>query len=111
MQIDFFRTALGGQFNHRHDVIFVAVNAARREQAHNMNGLACGNGFIYRSGERWVGKECTFFDFNVQARQVLINDTACAQVNVTHFRVAHLTIRQADFQTRRINQGVGTFCP
>ena len=85
VQIDFFRTALSGQFYHRHDVIFVAVNTARREQTHNVNGLACGNGFINRSGERWVGKECTFFDFNVQARQVLINDTARTQVNVTHF--------------------------
>ncbi|KEP73238.1 hypothetical protein HR12_15970 [Microbacterium sp. SUBG005] len=87
------------------------MNAARREQTHNVNGLACGNGFINRSGERWVGKECTFFDFNVQARQVLINDTARTQVNVTHFRVAHLTIRQTHFQARRINQGVGTFLP
>ena len=49
VQIDFFRTAFSGQLNHRHDVIFVAVNAAGREQAHNVNGLASGNGFINRA--------------------------------------------------------------
>jgi hypothetical protein len=45
----FFCTALGGQFNHRHDVIFVAVNAASREQAHDVNGFASSNGFIDRA--------------------------------------------------------------
>lgn len=53
-------------------MIFVAVNAASREQTHDVNGLASSNGFINRATQRWVGEEGAFFDFNVQTRQVLI---------------------------------------
>ena len=98
VQIDFIRAAFGCQLNHRHDVVFVAVDAARRHQAHDMHGFACGNGFIDRAGQYRVGEEGAFFDFNVQAGEILIHDTARAEVDVAHFGVAHLTIRQTDFQ-------------
>ena len=45
-----------------------------------------------------VDEEGAFFDFNVQAGQVLIHDAARAEVDVAHFGVTHLTIRQTDFQ-------------
>ncbi|CNU06327.1 Uncharacterised protein [Salmonella enterica subsp. enterica serovar Bovismorbificans] len=66
---------------------------------------------VYRIGQDWVSKESTFFNFNVQTRQVLINDAACAQVNVAHFGVAHLAVRQTHFQTGCVDQGMRTFCP
>jgi hypothetical protein len=76
-----------------------------------VNGLASSNGFINRATQRWVGEEGAFFDFNVQTRQVLIHDTPGAQVNVTDFGVAHLAVRQAHFQARRVNQRMRTFRP
>lgn len=71
VQINFIRAALGCQFNHRHDVVFVAVDAARRHQAHDMHGFARGDGFIDRAGQYRVGEEGAFFDFNVRAGQIL----------------------------------------
>lgn len=70
VQINFIRAALGCQFNHRHDVVFVAVDAARRHQAHDMHGFARGDGFIDRAGQYRVGEEGAFFDFNVRAGQI-----------------------------------------
>ena len=63
-----------------------------------MHGFASGNGFIHRAGQYRVGEEGAFFDFNVQAGQVLLHDAARAEVDVAHFGVTHLTIWQTDFQ-------------
>ena len=111
VQVDFFCAAFGCQFNHRHDVIFVAVNATGRQQAHNVHRFTRRNGFVYRAGQHRVREEGTLFDFNIETGQVLVDDTTGAQVNVTHFGVTHLTIRQANFEARRVNQGMRTFCP
>ena len=111
MQIDFFRTAFSCQLDHRHDVVFVAVDAARRHQAHDMHGFARGNGFIDRASQYRVGKEGALFNFNVQTGQILIHDAARAEVDVAHFGVAHLAIRQTDFQAGSVNQGMRAFCP
>ena len=76
-----------------------------------MNGFACGNGFIHRTTQHRVGEEGAFFDFNIQTRQILIDDTPGPQVDVTDFRVTHLTVRQTHFQAGCVNQSVGTFRP
>ncbi|VTM89391.1 Uncharacterised protein [Raoultella ornithinolytica] len=111
MQVDFFCSALGGQLYHRHNVVFVAVNAARGHQAHNVHGFTRSNGFVDRGGQHRVCKERAFFDFDIKTGQILVNDTTGAEVNVTHFRVAHLAIRQTNLQARSINQRMGTFRP
>ena len=111
MQIDFLCATLCGQFNHRHDVIFVAMDATGREQTHDVHGFTGVFRLVNRCGQRRVSKESTFFNFNVQTGQVLIHDAARAQVNVTDFGVTHLTIGQAHFQTGSIDQGMRAFCP
>ncbi len=111
VQIDFLSTAFSGHFYHRHDVIFVAVYAASREQTHDVYRFAAIFCLVDRIGQHRVSEESTLFNFNIQTGKVLIHDAARAQVDVTHFGVAHLAIGQANFQARRINQGMRTFCP
>lgn len=76
-----------------------------------MYRFTCGDGFVDRAGQHRIGEEGAFFDFNVQTGQILIHDTTRAEVYVTHFGVTHLAVRQPDFQTGCVNQGVRTFCP
>jgi len=87
------------------------VYAACGEQAHDVHGVARSHGGIHRACQDRVGEESAFFNFNIQARQILIHDAARTQVDMAYFRVAHLAIRQAHFQARRINQRMRAFCP
>ncbi|MNS98861.1 hypothetical protein D3C72_1332420 [compost metagenome] len=98
MQINGFCTALRGQFNHGQNMVFVAVHAARRQQPHDMHCFAGLHGLIDRCRQRWVSEEIAFFDFFIQPGQILINDAPGPQVDVPDFRVAHLTVRQANIQ-------------
>lgn len=80
VQVDLLSAALCRQLHHRHDVIFVAVDAARRHQAHDMYCFAGGNRFIDRGGQYRVGEEGAFFNFHIETGQVLIDDTTGAQL-------------------------------
>jgi hypothetical protein len=111
VQVDLLSAALCRQLHHRHDVIFVAVDAAWRHQAHDMYCFAGGNRFIDRGGQYRVGEEGAFFNFHIETGQVLIDDTTGAQVDVAYFGVPHLTVRQADFEAGCIDQGMWTFGP
>ena len=75
-----------------------------------MHGFACGNGFIHRTTQHRVGEEGAFFDFNIQTRQILIDNAPGARVDVTDFRVTHLTVRQTHFEPDASIR-VGTFRP
>lgn len=79
VQIDFLSAALCCQLHHGHDVIFVAVDAARRHQAHDVDRFTGGNRFVDRGGEYRVGEEGAFFNFNIETGQVLVDDTTGAQ--------------------------------
>ncbi|CCK00078.1 hypothetical protein BN130_2823 [Cronobacter malonaticus 507] len=103
VQVDFLCAASGGQLNHREDMIFMAVHTARRRQTHDMYGFACGDGFIHGGSQHRVFKESALFDFYIETREILVDDAPGAQVNVTDFRVAHLTVWQAHFKARSID--------
>ncbi|VTR18870.1 Uncharacterised protein [Serratia fonticola] len=107
MQVNRFGSALCGQFDHRQDMFFMAVDATRGHQAHDVYRFACLHGLVDGAGQRCVGEEVTVFDLFIQTGQVLIHDAAGAEVHVTDFRVTHLAIRQADIQTGSGNQGMG----
>ncbi len=51
-----------------------------------------GNGFLQYT----IARQFACRDRLVNSRQVLINNPAGSQVKMTDFRVAHLSIRQAD---------------
>ena len=45
-------------------------------------------------------------DQKIDARDVHVNDSACADVHVAYFAVAHLAFGEADEGTRRVNERV-----
>ncbi len=111
MQVDLLRTACRSQLYHRQNVIFMTVHATCREQAHNVHGFTLCDGVIYRARQRRVAEEGTLFDLYVQTGEILINNAARAQIDVTNFRVTHLAVRQAHFEAGSVNQRVRTFRP
>ena len=96
----------GDDLRQRKDVVLVAVDAARRQQAGQMAGAAAllqaadqvaEHG---RAGERSVG------DGAIDARQVLEDRPAGADRRVTDFRVAHLAVGKAHRAGRRVEPRV-----
>ncbi|MNP05238.1 hypothetical protein D3C76_971840 [compost metagenome] len=106
MQVDLLCTALGGQFGHGDQVVLVAVHAAVGEQPHEMHGLASGNGFIYCAGQHRILEELAVADRLGHAGEVLVDDTAGAEVHVADLGVAHLAVGQADVHAGAGDQAV-----
>ena len=82
----------------------MAVNAARREQTHQVQCSSLFLAGIYSSRNCWIFKELSVFNVLCDLYQHLINNAACADVGVSYFRVAHLTIRQTYVQTACADQ-------
>ena len=95
MDIDFLGATGCGQFRCCQHMVFVAVNAARRQQAHDVNGLAIGYGFIDGVAQGFVALELAVFEVFVDTGQALVHHPAGAEVHVAYFRVTHLALRQA----------------
>ena len=95
-----------GQFDHGEQVVFVAVHAARRQQAEQVQGAGGGPGGAAGGHELGVFEEAAVFDGGVHAREVLVDDAAGADVHVAHFGIAHLAVRQAHVLAFGVHQGV-----
>ncbi len=93
-----------GQFQHREDVLLVAVHPTRRQQAEHMQGTVLRLGRRAGRQQLRIGEEAAIADGRVDPGQVLVDDAAGAQVHVAHFRVAHLPIRQADMAAFGMDQ-------
>ena len=48
-----------------------------------------------------IASEFAFRDRLVDSSKILINDPACPQVEMTYFRVPHLSFGKADIETTR----------
>ncbi len=107
MQVDLLGAALEGQFGHGHEVVLVAVYAAVGQQAHEVHGLAGGDGFIDGRADGRVLEELAVADRFGHAGEVLIDHSSGAEVHVADFRVAHLAVRQAHIHARTGDQAVG----
>ena len=70
--------APGGHFDQRDGVIFVAVHATRRRQAHEVHGVAAVGGLLERGAEHRVVVELTGLHGIRDAREVLVDDPAGA---------------------------------
>ncbi len=96
------------QFQHRQDLLLVAVHATGREQPEYMQG----GGRLRRSGagadQFGIVEETAVLDRRVHPGQVLVNDATGAQVHVAHFRISHLPLRQAHVAALGVDKGVGT---
>lgn len=82
----------------------MAVHAAIRQQAENVNGLAGTGCLVHGAGEHRVLEELAIADGFGDAGEVLVDDAAGPQVHVTDFGVAHLPVRQADIHARAGNE-------
>ena len=81
-------------------MILMAVNAAIRQQAHDVYSLARCDSFIDCRANGRVFEKLAITDRLSDASEILIHHAACAEVHVAHFGVAHLAIRQADIHPR-----------
>ena len=98
MQVDFCRTSPGCEFDRRRYLVFVAVYSARRQQAHNVHGAICSQGFIYGLCIGGVVIEAAIGNGLVYSRDALEDNPAGTQAHMAHFRVAHLPSGEAHIQ-------------
>ncbi|MOA43450.1 hypothetical protein D3C78_1656080 [compost metagenome] len=78
----------------------MAVNTTIRQQAHEVHGLASGNGLVHGCADGRVLEELAVADGFGHAGEVLVHHAAGAEVHMADFRVAHLPVRQADVHAR-----------
>ena len=71
-----------------------------------MHGTLCCFGLFNRINQDLMFKKSACTDIFGDASKVLIEHTTCAQIHMTHFGVAHLTIWQTDIFTRTRNQSM-----
>ena len=89
------------------EVFDVAVDAAVRQQAHEVQGLVVFARFIHGPDERFLAQQFTGFDIPGNLHQLLVDDTPGADVEMTHLRVAHLSGGQPHVRSGSRQLGVG----
>jgi hypothetical protein len=75
------------------------MNATVRNQSKKMEPMA-SRARKSLSHSR-IPAEFTFRDRLIDSSKILINDPARPQVEVTYFRIPHLSFREADIETTR----------
>ncbi|MNM70987.1 hypothetical protein D3C81_826320 [compost metagenome] len=106
MDIHFMQIFLLGKIQHSEQMINMAVYAAIGQQAVQMKLLAVGLRVLYSFNQGLVRKEITFTDRLVDTGQILIHDPACTDVQMTYFRVTHLSFRQTHSLTASSKRSV-----
>src|SRR5271163_558267 len=90
-------------------MILVGVNAAVREQAEEMQLASAFAGALQGSEDGGVGEELAARDQRVDASNVHADDAARADIEMAHFAVAHLPVRQTDEVVGGMEKRVGEF--
>ena len=99
------------QFQHREQVVLVAVHAAGREQAEQVQRCARARAPRRSRAQFVIGEEAAVLDGRVDAGEVLVDDAPGAEVHVPDFGIAHLPVRQADVAAFGVHQRVRAFGP
>ena len=92
------QTVAARQLEQREHMVDMRVYAAIGQQAENMQGGVKPLALVDRAHERLVGEKVAVLDGLGDAGQLLIDDTARADVGVADLGVAHLPVRQTDIQ-------------
>ena len=71
------------------------VHSAHGSQAHKMESLAVGLCIIVGCLDFGILKQFVVAAGDVDFHKVLIHDPSCTEVEVAHFRIAHLSVRQS----------------
>ena len=109
MHIDFRESILLRHFEKPVEVLFVAVHAARRNEAEEVKCAARLLRAVDGVEQSLVLEERALGDRLRDARELLVDDAPCADVRMPDLGVAHLPVRQADVLARRLQLGVRIF--
>src|SRR5207302_2416931 len=90
-------------------MVLVRVDPAIGEQAAKMQLAAATARVLHGFYQDRVAGEITFFNHKVDLGDVHVNHTPRANVQVTDFAVAHLSLRQADKSSAGVDERVGIF--
>ena len=85
-----------GRLRQRDHVIVMAVHAAIRNQSQQMEPMRARlrEAFL----QHRITRQFSLRDRLINSSQVLINDSAGAEIQMAHFGIAHLSFRQTDIQ-------------
>jgi hypothetical protein len=101
MDEDTRHASTDGHADERVQMLLVAVDAAVREEADEVERVAAAGAAIHGVLRGLVLEQLAVADALVDSRQVLIDDAAGPHVGVADLGVAHLSGRQADGLPRR----------
>ena len=106
-----FQSGARRQFQHGVDVQLVAVHAAGGEQPHDVQRRADLFGCLDCFDQRGIGKEAAVLDGQIDLGQILVHHASGADVQMAHFRIAHLPLGQTDTQFGGVDQGMRIGAP
>jgi hypothetical protein len=89
-------------------MILVTVNPSIRHQTDNMNRPSVQIGGSNCPKQSVIFHERAILDGLGDAHDILINNSARSEVEVSHFRISHLSIRKAHRQSRSAKECIGT---
>ena len=100
MNPDLGQTLTLRELEHGKEMIVVTVHAARGDQAHNVQRAAVLLDTVHDGEQCLILKKVSVLDITRDARELLIDDTPCADVRMSDLGVAHLPVRQTDVLPR-----------
>jgi hypothetical protein len=90
------RPLFQGQLDGGQQVVLVTVDAARRQQAHDVDAPAAFASTFHGVEQGGVAGETAVLDCLADASQLLVDDATGTDIEVSDLGIAHLTIGQAD---------------
>ena len=99
VEVDFLCPHLLCHFQHAEPVVSVAVDTAGTHQTHQVDRLAGVDGSLHIVDEDGVFQHFAVLDGLGDEGQLLVHDATGTHIGMTHLRVAHLAVRQADSHT------------
>ena len=87
----------------------IRMHAAVRKQPKKMQAASAGLRILHGLEQNRMRKEFAILDHQLNARAVHVNDAASADIQMSDFAVAHLSVRQADGWAAGLNKRVGIF--
>ena len=96
-----------GHIQHAEPVVRMAVDAAGSHQTHEVDGLAGIDGGFHVAHQNGIFHHLAVLDGLGDERELLVHDAARAHIGMTHFGVAHLTVRQTHGHAGGVDGGHG----
>src|SRR6266550_846710 len=90
-------------------MVHVGMHAAVGKESEEMEATASAARVLHRSEKYGVGEELAILDHQFDTRAVHVDDTAGADIEMSHFTVAHLPVGQAHIFPTGMDKRVGIF--